>query len=133
MEYLPHQQRVVEEKDQLKEKVEKLKGFFETDIFKGLPKQERNILKMQYHHMKLYLGILGTRIEGFTESIVYEMKGNEVIGDFGTENEDVLTIKSAAISLIDIIQELGNDPRRKAAAITDVEKAQMMAVKSLFA
>lgn len=83
--------------------------------------------------MKLYLGILGTRIEGFTESIVYEMKGNEVIGDFGTENEDVLTIKSAAISLIDIIQELGNDPRRKAAAITDVEKAQMMAVKSLFA
>lgn len=60
-------------------------------------------------------------------------KGEEIIGTFNPNgNPDVEAIKSKAIELINLIDELGKDPRRKAAAITDVEKAQMMAVKSLF-
>jgi hypothetical protein len=39
--------------------------------------------------------------------------------------------KGKAIELVNLIEELGKDPRRKAAAITDIEKGTMMAVKSL--
>ena len=60
-------------------------------------------------------------------------KGEEIIGKFNpSSNESVDKIKQKATELVDLIEELGKDPRRKAAAITDVEKAQMMAVKSLF-
>lgn len=60
-------------------------------------------------------------------------KGEQIIGQFNIENRsDVDKIKNKAIQLIDLIDELGKDPRRKAAAITDIEKATMMAVKSLF-
>lgn len=60
-------------------------------------------------------------------------KGEEIIGKFNSENRtDVDRIKEKAIELVDLIEELGKDPRRKAAAITDIEKGTMMAVKSLF-
>lgn len=60
-------------------------------------------------------------------------KGEEIIGKFNNENRtDVDKIKEKAIELVNLIDELGKDPRRKATAITDVEKATMMAFKSLF-
>jgi len=60
-------------------------------------------------------------------------KGEEIIGKFNSENRtDVDRIKEKAIELVDLIEELGKDPRRKATAITDIEKGTMMAVKSLF-
>lgn len=60
-------------------------------------------------------------------------KGLQVVGTFNPNNEDAVTrIKQKAVELIDLIEELGKCPRRKSIAITDVEKAQMMAVKSLF-
>lgn len=60
-------------------------------------------------------------------------KGEEVIGSFNPNgNPDVEAIKKKSIELINLIEELGKDPRRKAIAITGVEQAQMMAVKSLF-
>jgi hypothetical protein len=60
-------------------------------------------------------------------------KGEEIIGKFNPDsNESVDKIKQKATELVNLIEELGKDPRRKATAITDVEKAQMMAVKSLF-
>jgi hypothetical protein len=60
-------------------------------------------------------------------------KGEEIIGKFNGENKtDVDKIKEKSIELINLIEELGKDPRRKATAITDIEKGSMMAVKSLF-
>ena len=41
-------------------------------------------------------------------------------------------IKEKAIELVNLIQEVGKNPRRVATAITDIEKGTMMAVKSLF-
>lgn len=59
-------------------------------------------------------------------------KGEEIIGRFNNESrESVDLIKGKAIELVNLIEELGKDPRRKAAAITDIEKGTMMAVKSL--
>ena len=60
-------------------------------------------------------------------------KGEQIIGTFNAESRsDVDKIKEKAIELVNLIEELGKDPRRKAAAITDIEKGVMMAVKSLF-
>ncbi|WP_060873830.1 Acb2/Tad1 domain-containing protein [Myroides odoratus] len=60
-------------------------------------------------------------------------KGEQIIGRFNNENrESVDLIKQKASELVNLIEEYGKDPRRKAAAITDIEKGTMMAVKSLF-
>lgn len=60
-------------------------------------------------------------------------KGEQIIGTFNAEGKsDVDRIKSAAIELVNIIEEVGKDPRRKAAAITDIEKGTMMALRALF-
>lgn len=67
MEYLPYQQRVVDEKVELDIKLKKLISFFDTQIFFQLPEVERNRLTMQSYMMKEYSTILGERIEAFTE------------------------------------------------------------------
>lgn len=60
-------------------------------------------------------------------------KGEQIIGTFNPSgNKDVETIKLSAIELINNIEKLGLDPRRKAAAITQIELGVMMGVKSLF-
>lgn len=60
-------------------------------------------------------------------------KGLEIIGTFNPSSEEgVDLIKKKAVELIDLIDKYGKCPRRKAAAITDIEKGQMMGVKSLF-
>lgn len=132
MELQPHQQRVVEEKEALQEKVEKLKTFTESETFKTLSKNDQKLLKYQLIHMNNYLYVLEVRVMMFTELELEESKGEEIIGLFGTENDDVMALKFSAISFIDTIENLVNDPRRKAIAITHVEQAQMMAVKGLF-
>src|SRR5690606_20148804 len=60
-------------------------------------------------------------------------KGEQIIGTFNSENRtDVDLIKEKAIELVNLIEEKGKDPRRKEAAITQIELGVMMAVKSLF-
>lgn len=60
-------------------------------------------------------------------------KGELIIGKFNNENRtDVDLIKEKAIELVNLIEDKGKDARRKATAITDIEKGTMMAVKSLF-
>lgn len=60
-------------------------------------------------------------------------KGEQTIGKFNNENRtDVDLIKEKAIELVNLIEEKGKDPRRKATAITDIEKGTMMGIKSLF-
>lgn len=62
----PHQQRVVDEKAELDEKLAKLSAFFDTPIYAGLSNAEQHRLHGQSVAMKAYSDILGQRIEAFT-------------------------------------------------------------------
>ena len=61
----PHEQRVVTEKAQLDEKLEKLTAFTFTDTFSALPEGEQELLKRQREIMKQYSAILDERIRSF--------------------------------------------------------------------
>jgi len=62
----PHQQRVVDEKTELDEKITKLGEFIESSpIFAGLPDDERERLVRQKSCMGEYSEILGERIAAF--------------------------------------------------------------------
>lgn len=61
-----HQQRVVDEKRELNEKLDKLKAFIETSsIFKSLTADERGRLGKQFDAMAEYSSILSQRISAF--------------------------------------------------------------------
>ncbi len=63
---LPHQQRVVDEKTSLDEKLDKLTSFmFDNVVFKSLPADEQLRLRRQLDVMKEYSSILAARIEAF--------------------------------------------------------------------
>lgn len=62
----PHQQRVVEEKKDLDEKLGRLKAFIETNpVFKTLHEDECGRLQRQLIVMTEYSGILSQRIAAF--------------------------------------------------------------------
>lgn len=61
----PHQQRVVDEKDQLGERLEKLLEFIETDLYKNLPEKDKELLFFQSQIMEDYYEVLEERIERF--------------------------------------------------------------------
>lgn len=61
----PHQQRVIEEKQELDNKREKLGEFKNTALFVSLPWQEQERLNTQAHLMTMYSAILGERIQHF--------------------------------------------------------------------
>ncbi len=64
----PHQQRVLIEKQELDEKLAKLKSFCFGDnkLFSSLNPQERDRLERQYDAMLSYSTILGERIAAFS-------------------------------------------------------------------
>jgi hypothetical protein len=62
---LPHQQRVVTEKQELDEKIEKLAAFRGGEIYGKLAIPERERLTRQYAHMKDYSNVLLERINAF--------------------------------------------------------------------
>lgn len=62
----PHQQRVLDERDALNEKIAKLAGFFDTTIFAGLDEAEKSRLERQEEAMVTYSKILEERIAAFT-------------------------------------------------------------------
>jgi hypothetical protein len=64
-----HQQRVVAEKAQLDDKLNKLIAFYSTAMFEGLPTEERTRLRNQGGAMRVYSEILGARIDAFGESV----------------------------------------------------------------
>lgn len=57
-----YQQRVIDEKTELDEKLTKLIGFFDTSIYKNLPEDEQRRLREQSEHMSNYSAVLGARI-----------------------------------------------------------------------
>lgn len=61
----PHQQRVVEEKAALDEKMAKLFAFFDTPTYVMLPTEDRLLLTAQHTHMRAYSDTLGARIARF--------------------------------------------------------------------
>lgn len=64
----PHQQRVVDEKSDLDEKIAKLHAFIEgNDFFRTLPSDEQERLRQQRLAMTVYSDILGERIQHFKD------------------------------------------------------------------
>jgi hypothetical protein len=61
----PHQQRVVDEKQELDIKRDKLTEFLKGDLFRSLPEDEQVRLSKQLTVMGEYSGILAERIVHF--------------------------------------------------------------------
>ena len=61
----PFQQRVVDEKAELDEKLAKLASFTTGDVFANLPADEQGRLNRQHSIMEDYSAILGERIAAF--------------------------------------------------------------------
>lgn len=61
----PHQQRVVAEKAELDERLDKLRAFFGTEVFSELDDLEMDRLQRQADHMAAYSEVLGKRIAAF--------------------------------------------------------------------
>lgn len=62
----PHQQRVIDEKEALDEKITKLKVFVLTKTYGAIAMVERNALSDQLDVMVRYSEILGQRIRRFS-------------------------------------------------------------------
>lgn len=61
----PHQQRVLQEKQDLDEKLTKLLAFFQSEAFVGLSEAERSRLRNQARFMDGYAAVLEERIAAF--------------------------------------------------------------------
>ena len=61
----PHQERVVTEKKELDEKLEKLQSFFKSPTFFNVHSAEQSRLRIQYSIMEAYSTVLGERISQF--------------------------------------------------------------------
>jgi len=61
----PHQQRVVDEKAELSEKLDKLESFHGGPIYSSLPPAEQARLTRQKLIMELYEQVLSERISAF--------------------------------------------------------------------
>lgn len=61
----PHQQRVIDEKQELDGKLAKLNIFLGDPVFEGLPLKDQELLKQQSGVMQAYSNILANRIARF--------------------------------------------------------------------
>lgn len=69
-EYLPYQQRVIDEKRELDDRFERLSDFIDSGYFKHLPESEQLRLNIQIRLMRDYSWILGQRIAAFKKQEV---------------------------------------------------------------
>lgn len=60
-----HEQRVVDEKSELDEKISKLVEFMKTELYLGLHKVDISLLSVQFEYMNDYSRVLGQRIDRF--------------------------------------------------------------------
>lgn len=58
----PHLQRVIAEKAQLDDRIQKLAAFFKTETFIGLPAKQQELLVTQLSCMQEYSGLLAERL-----------------------------------------------------------------------
>jgi len=68
MSYLPHEQRVIDELQDLTTKMGALHAFTSTVIFDNLDPTDRILLLKQYKHMYGYHEVLQQRVDRFTRS-----------------------------------------------------------------
>ena len=61
----PHEQRVVDERTDLIEKITKLHAFFKTEIFENLQEEDQDLLEEQVQLMMNYSDTLLKRINRF--------------------------------------------------------------------
>ena len=61
----PYQQRVIDEKEDLDSKRDRLRAFFGTDLYRELDPIEQSRLNRQLEAMTLYSNILAERIAAF--------------------------------------------------------------------
>ena len=61
----PHQQRVVDEKNELDERLAKLSEFGKGELFESLPPSEQGRLNRQHSIMEDLSTVLGERIAAF--------------------------------------------------------------------
>jgi len=64
----PHQERVIVERDELKNRLDKLNAFLNGDVFKALPEIEQSDLLRQEAAMSKYFDALNSRISRFETS-----------------------------------------------------------------
>lgn len=62
---LPHEQQVIDERNELELKIANLAKFFETDTCKYILQRERDALRLQFSVMQTYSEILRIRIRNF--------------------------------------------------------------------
>ena len=60
-----YQLRVISEKEELDEKLNKLNKFFLTDLFLSMSEDEKNLMFDQAFHMDSYSNILQQRVDAF--------------------------------------------------------------------
>lgn len=65
MTHLPHEQRVIDEHQELHEKLSRLSAFLNTDACLTLPFEERSMLVRQRKIMQEYAEVLSDRINRF--------------------------------------------------------------------
>jgi hypothetical protein len=61
------QNRVVEESDELVEKLNKLSNFIDSKEYDALPNREQDLLFKQHRLMREYADVLAERLRGFKE------------------------------------------------------------------
>jgi len=108
----PHQQRVVEERNELIDKIEKLHSFTKTETFNSLPDEEQSLLFKQEKEMKKYADILKQRIDVFkglsqNRELTF---GEKAVGlSFNpSKNPAVDEAKELSARLIDLVEEHSN-------------------------
>ena len=67
MTHLPHEQRVIDEHQELHEKLSRLSVFLNTDTCMTLPFEERSLLVRQRKAKEEYAEVLADRINRFIE------------------------------------------------------------------
>lgn len=73
--YQPHQQRVIDEKRELDERLEKLCLFSNGNTFLTLPIMEQERMNTQRHLMCMLSAVLGERIAAFTAAEAEKARG----------------------------------------------------------
>lgn len=126
-------ERLLKEFGELEEKIVKLDEFIKSKNFQKVGENQQFFLRKQLFFMNAYHDVLVDRIKDIEEpGDYYKTFGEDFIGDFGIENEDIFNIKMVASLLVDEINISGNNQRRKAVANTNIETAVMYGVKSIF-
>lgn len=69
-----HEKRVVEEAEELADRMEKLEAFMAHDLFQTLPEFDRYLLLRQKNAMHSYLNILKNRIMIFKSAAIKAAK-----------------------------------------------------------